>query len=193
MGTQADSSDESDPGGPRDGTSRIVRTYRRINPFWRSRSLAQFLWALDDISYQQRVPKIGCRRVAGATPRLRLPAIAYSDHSIAPAGLPRNCYNEDWLRTLWRYEVDALQMQNWDYDFTISTSRPLVFPVDSGLPDPSATASGPSAFDRFPRYSVAHPVVQPSPNISALPSAQCAAASGPLSSPTPASKSSVAL
>lgn len=161
MGTQADSSDESADDERLDGTPRSDRVFQKVSPCWRSGVLSEFMWMLDMIASRQRLPKVGCRRVAGALPRTRLPALTVNKYSVAPPGLPRNCYSQDWLRTLWKHELDALAMQDHDYDFSIPDTHPIMFPLDTGPSDLSAATSAPSTTTRrFHPYSAAHPITQ---------------------------------
>lgn len=171
MGTRADSSDESADEEPIDIRSKANRVYRKISPYWRSRQLSHFLWKLDEIVFQQRLPKVGCRRVAGTLPRTRIQALSYNKYSVAPPGLPRNCYNEDWLRTLWPHELDALQMQEHDYDFTILSSPPMAFPLGIDVPGRPTTTSTASNTRRFRPY----PIVQ----VSGVPGAPGSTSSSP--------------
>lgn len=163
MGTQADSSDESDDEEAHATSVRGTRSYTRVAPAWRSRRLGEFLWDLDAIAQQQRQPKSGCRRIPGAAPRHRRHSQKINDNTIAPAGLPRNCYREEWLAGLWPFQLEALSMKTHDYDFSISTVRP-----SSGA-GPSARASTRPVSTSF------HACVFPSPLNSTLPENTAAA------------------
>ncbi|KAJ3006967.1 hypothetical protein NUW54_g3733 [Trametes sanguinea] len=94
--------------------------YRIILAEWQSDDLRAFLWALDAmyIKYWEKPPE--SRRTKGNAPRTRvLRGDSRTVPGTAPMGLWRNCYNAAWLAKKKEWEVEALQIIDEDYDFTL--------------------------------------------------------------------------
>ncbi|KAI1786031.1 hypothetical protein LXA43DRAFT_898713, partial [Ganoderma leucocontextum] len=95
---------------------------------WQSLELRNFLWTLD-IYYRQDWGNTSLRRsLGGNPPRTRVVDDQNSEDGVAPIGLWRNCYDEDWLDAQLPHIVRDLEIVDEDYDFT--------FPA----PPPAATA-----------------------------------------------------
>jgi hypothetical protein len=75
--------------------------YCRRKPAWRSHELQAFLWHLDDLVDDITRKPIGNRRL-GPNQRIRQRIVTddVSDNSVAPPGLPENCYDPIWLKSL---------------------------------------------------------------------------------------------
>jgi hypothetical protein len=153
--SQGVSSDES---ATDDETSH--KAFRRISPVWRSEALQGFMWALDTVIRANRIPKIGHRSIRGAEPRRRLFGSSKNLDAIAPPGLPRNCYHEDWLRTLTPSQLRMLELKDVIYKFGTdgSQEQPSPPPIAAFRRDLSA-ASGPSW---IPRPQLPTPTSSPS-------------------------------
>lgn len=112
LGRQSISSDESD-------YNQRPPIFNRISPVWRSTELRDFLWRLDEIAAEDGTRPIGRRRRG---PNQRMRQRPRTDHinkeSVAPIGLPRNCYDEAWLKGLPRRHKNELEMTS-DHDFTV--------------------------------------------------------------------------
>ena len=110
----AASGDESE--GP-DDDKRYVRTCLR----WRSDEYATFLYILDLLHLSKHFKDNG-DRAPGTLPSYRIKGSARVEHDdrVVP-GLPRNCYNADWLTTLTDEEQQELKMQP-QRDLTVSQS-----------------------------------------------------------------------
>ncbi|KAH7921122.1 hypothetical protein BV22DRAFT_988912, partial [Leucogyrophana mollusca] len=79
-------------------------------PVWRSNELTAFLWRLDEVISAHRVPKVGHNVVKGNQPHRHYHPTPprFSTTSIAPPGLPINCYDPAWYESLREHEVMAL-------------------------------------------------------------------------------------
>lgn len=64
-----------------------------------------------------RVPKVGHRSIKGAEPRERRVSTVDNPDSVAPPGLPRNFYNNDWVKGLTAKQLRMLDLKEVDYDF----------------------------------------------------------------------------
>ncbi len=112
LGRQGVSSDESD-------YSRQPPIFHRISPTWRSDELRDFLWRLDELAVEDGKCPIGKRRRGqNQWTRQRLRTTRRNDESVAPPGLPINCYDEAWLNDLPPRQRQALDVQP-EYDFTL--------------------------------------------------------------------------
>ncbi|KAI0362976.1 hypothetical protein BV20DRAFT_1071321, partial [Pilatotrama ljubarskyi] len=95
--------------------------YRIVIAEWQSEELRLFLWTLDTLyrAYWKKPP--GSRRKAGNPPRTRLlRAGCKTVPGVAPAGLWENCYNPAWLSKLAPWEREALDIQEGNYDFSLT-------------------------------------------------------------------------
>ncbi|KAH7920024.1 hypothetical protein BV22DRAFT_987510, partial [Leucogyrophana mollusca] len=88
-------------------------------PIWRSNEFSAFLWRLDEVIAARRVPKVGHNVVKGNPPRRRYhptpPCV--STTSIAPPGLPINCYDPAWYKSLQEHEIASLDAIMTNYEF----------------------------------------------------------------------------
>lgn len=159
--SQGVSSDESD--SEEDSTPKA---FRRISPAWRSEDLRDFMWSLDSDIQASRRPKVGHRSVRGAEPRRRKFSPLTNHEAPAPPGLPRNCYDDDWLKTLTAKQLRDLKLIETEYVFRSrgpvqsSLARQIFPPKAHGMPV-FQTAVAPRATPG--RNS---PPVQPSPSSS---------------------------
>ncbi|CDO75079.1 hypothetical protein BN946_scf185010.g4 [Trametes cinnabarina] len=94
--------------------------YRIILAEWQSPELRAFLWAIDARYIANWEEPTGSRRSKGNAPRKRvLRPESRAEPGVAPRGLWRNCYNEEWLNKKQEWEIEALVIIPEDYDFTI--------------------------------------------------------------------------
>lgn len=93
--------------------------FRQVDAEWMSKELILFFHRLDDIYREDWASPIGKERTSGNTPRVRLPSAGRVANTIAPKGLPRNCYNPSWLAKLKPYIIDELDIDDELHDFTI--------------------------------------------------------------------------
>jgi hypothetical protein len=117
MGRAGVSSDESDSEA---GSSKhSANAFWIISPTWRSPQLATFLRGLDPIVIVQTQPRVGERKRRGQPPRLRkLPdPERFNDSVLAPPGLPRNCYNNEWYDKLPQWAKNQVSATDEDYNF----------------------------------------------------------------------------
>ncbi|KAH7918971.1 hypothetical protein BV22DRAFT_1051388 [Leucogyrophana mollusca] len=117
---QGMSSDESDREDGEDGKKAKSNSFSRVYPAWRSSQLAGFLWHLDNVVAANRAPLVGTRKRPGAAARLRPHSQKINKDAPAPPGLPRNCYERDWLASVERLfprQFKALNIQQFDYAF----------------------------------------------------------------------------
>lgn len=103
------SSDESDSESPGD--------YRRVYPSWRGPQLEMLEWRIDTVVAELRKPKIGHRRKPGKAPRRRNHTSLENPEAIACPGLPVNCYDPAWLKTLRPGELRNLKVDGTPYGF----------------------------------------------------------------------------
>ena len=106
MSYSALSEDESDH---ESGTNLGRSRYAIVKEAWRSDELVIWLRTMDLLACGE---KWDGRNVAqqGNSRRLRIHS-PRSKHGIAVAGLPKNCYNPDWLNALDRHERESLQIK----------------------------------------------------------------------------------
>ncbi|KAG6370207.1 hypothetical protein JVT61DRAFT_12356 [Boletus reticuloceps] len=112
LGPQGMSSDESD----NEATGPSLK-YPRIYPSWRSKPLSALLWRTDPIVESIHRTPIGCRKIRGSQMRVRPHSKKCNSLAVAPPGLPRNCYDPDWVSKLSERQQKWLGMQQLDYDF----------------------------------------------------------------------------
>lgn len=100
------SEDESDH---ENGTNLGRSRYAIVKEPWRSDELIIWLRTIDLLACGEKWAE---RNVAqqGNSRRLRAHS-SRSKHSVAVAGLPKNCYNPDWLNTLDQVEREHLQVK----------------------------------------------------------------------------------
>ncbi|KAI0364231.1 hypothetical protein BV20DRAFT_956696 [Pilatotrama ljubarskyi] len=95
--------------------------FRIILAAWQSDAFRHFLWALDAMYRWDYAHPKGRRRTPGNEPRARaLPAAGgITEDGVAPIGLPRNCYDRAWLDALTPHVRKELEVQDYDYDFSL--------------------------------------------------------------------------
>jgi hypothetical protein len=120
MGTKGISSNESNKSATRRNKSR---TFDRVTPTWRSSQLTAFMWRLDEVVECMKGPEFGKRKKAGNQMRNRIPSDKTNPEAVAPKGLPKNCYDEDWLAGLYRSQREMLNIRDEDYEFGIEDER----------------------------------------------------------------------
>lgn len=107
----ADSSDEEED------TGRLV--YRYTPPAWQSKDLRTFFESLDDLGRQDWLRPFGKRRSSGNPPRARVRSGKPADPlAVAPRGLPRNFYDETWLKGLKEWQLMELDVQDEEFDLS---------------------------------------------------------------------------
>ncbi|KAM6491034.1 hypothetical protein JOM56_013273 [Amanita muscaria] len=113
IGTEGISSDETD-------REHQPIVYRRVSPSWRGFELQNFLWRLDELIFEASKNPINSNRRfgPGQRNRHRVFGIKVNTNSIAPANLPKNCYNNVWLQGLREWQRKKLNMQP-EYDFSL--------------------------------------------------------------------------
>ncbi|EGO25780.1 hypothetical protein SERLADRAFT_437514 [Serpula lacrymans var. lacrymans S7.9] len=133
MGSQAVSSDESEPEGPDDqddphaeeASVHSHKSFVRITPAWRSDDLSRFMHNLDTVIQRRREPRIGHRAIRGQQPRHRKHSDMVNLKSVAPPGLPCNCYKPEWLASLDNEEIKKLEMKEQHHVFRVGTDQPV--------------------------------------------------------------------
>lgn len=86
---------------------------------WRSRALTEFLRALDVVHLQSHWSPAGNLRV-GDLPHIRIDILKLINAAAQPVpGLPRCCYNEEYLMGLSDRELIQLDIQETPLDLTI--------------------------------------------------------------------------
>ncbi|KAF8988822.1 hypothetical protein BDQ17DRAFT_1334410 [Cyathus striatus] len=94
IGTAGISSDETDSGVE-------LKQFKTIVPFWRAKSLELLYHQLDNIIKTNSKQKIGNhRRAPGNVGRHRVHTNNKNPDTIAPQGLPINCYDPEWYGNL---------------------------------------------------------------------------------------------
>ncbi|KAI5985946.1 hypothetical protein EDD15DRAFT_2175422 [Pisolithus albus] len=112
LGSQGMSSDESE-----DENARTI-SYPRVYPAWRSAQLASLLWKVDDVAATNVSVQIGKCKKSGTQLRVRPHCDKVNEEAAAPPGLPRNCYDANWLTKLSERQKRELRVQDGDYNFT---------------------------------------------------------------------------
>lgn len=111
------SGDETD--GPK---RQLPMVYRVVESRWQSDVLKTFMRTLDVMyrtAWSQSTP--GQRATRGNPPRTRIVrAGGRVEDGYPPAGLWRNCYDQQWLRGLQPYQRRALNIIQANYDFDIT-------------------------------------------------------------------------
>jgi hypothetical protein len=113
IGTMGISSDESD-------FSKTPEVFWHVSPCWRSAELELFLYCLDEIHVANKMTNIGRRhRPPGRLQHQRLHSDKVNHDASVPQGLPRNCYDPGWLRSLGRFKEGKLEVWDVEYDFAV--------------------------------------------------------------------------
>ena len=117
------SDDEDDP-NRNFGQARAE--YKIRAPWWRSTELTIWLRSLDLLYLIRRFNTAG-KASRGNMPRTRVESspTTYDRTKGAIKGLPRNCYNPRFLSQLKRGHIEALGIEDVDYDFTMPSSLQL--------------------------------------------------------------------
>ncbi|KAH9919204.1 uncharacterized protein BXZ73DRAFT_52640, partial [Epithele typhae] len=80
-----------------------------------------FFWALDAIYRKHWAKPIGDCATPGNPPRLRvLTPKSRKEDGVAPCGLWRNCYDPEWLASLFPHVRDSLNIIDEDYNFSLN-------------------------------------------------------------------------
>lgn len=123
------SGDESDYYDPLPKAPGPPKRWRIIAAEWHGFEMSEFFRILDVVHrlnwfnptlnpIPEEITKIGVHTKPGNAPRFRVPS-----HSKEPGspvrGLPRNCYNETWLKSLCPWQLEQLQVKDIDYDFYV--------------------------------------------------------------------------
>lgn len=95
-------------------------TFRIVLARWQSLAFRLFLWALDVLYRECWAHPTGDRATSGNPPRIRVEREdAKSEDSLAPIGLWRNCYDQEWLKSLRPHVRASLKIIDKDYDFSL--------------------------------------------------------------------------
>lgn len=90
---------------------RVHRKFTVVRPAWRSPKVTTWLQVFDDAHLDSRFSQSG-RATRGSWVRHRVRSNSRVDDAHPPVtGLPRNFYDEGWLRHLSESELDALDMR----------------------------------------------------------------------------------
>ncbi|KIJ59344.1 hypothetical protein HYDPIDRAFT_170843 [Hydnomerulius pinastri MD-312] len=111
LGTQGMSSDESED------ESRRSSQYPHMYPSWRSRRLSSLLWQLNPVVDKMHSTPIGTHKRPGSQMQVRPHTQNCNIKAAAPVGLPRNCYDAQWLSGLSTKRIVSLKMKDYDYPF----------------------------------------------------------------------------
>ncbi|VDB89669.1 unnamed protein product [Peniophora sp. CBMAI 1063] len=115
-GARGVSSDESSD--DMDEADRHQDTVVRVAPSWRSLEFQGWYHSLDPLVANIEKSRVGRRTRRGATSRRRKHSSKVNRSSVAPIGLPRNCYHTGWLADLSPYDLNKLQVLEETYDLT---------------------------------------------------------------------------
>lgn len=119
------SGDETDSENLQRRTRGHPGFFRIVDCAYRSAQFTEFLRTCDKLYRDDWAdPRYRSRRATpGNPPRMRLDRRGHPDHKVVdispPRGLPRNCYDPTWLSGLRQHVVEALEIQEVDYDFHI--------------------------------------------------------------------------
>jgi hypothetical protein len=98
-----------------DVEGKQVSFIRKLPPTWRSEELGDFLWSLDEKREEIQANSILPRSGPSISLYRRNPKKTFN---YTPAtGLPRNCYDSNWLSALRPYAKEQLKIKQVDYDF----------------------------------------------------------------------------
>lgn len=111
LGKDGMSSDE--PDGPSNPKQYCVL----VKP-WRNPVLASWLRTFDAVHRRFREDELIPGIQKGAQPHLRVLTDKVDGRRGAVAGLPRNAYNPDWLANLTSVDLEDLNMEPDNYDFS---------------------------------------------------------------------------
>ena len=114
------SDDEHEPDRISTGTVRQPE-YKIRMPWWRSSELTDWLRSLDVLHIASRFSASG-HPLPGNWPRIRYdssPTMFEYRTKTAIPGLPRNCYNPDFLAQLSDFHIEQLEIKDVDYNFVM--------------------------------------------------------------------------
>ncbi|KAI0648927.1 hypothetical protein C8Q79DRAFT_904310 [Trametes meyenii] len=110
LGVDGMSSDEEDTASP-------FPCYHVSHKPWRAHAVTRFLRVLDAL-YRRRRSRQGQGSRRGAQPRLRFQSSNVSSQATAVHGLPRNAYDSNWLTARTAVEIEDLNIDETQYDFS---------------------------------------------------------------------------
>ncbi|OJT09097.1 hypothetical protein TRAPUB_7 [Trametes pubescens] len=114
-GDETDGSDKTHP-----------PTFLIVNARWQSLLFRLFLRTLDALYRESWATPVGDRATSGNPPRVRIEREdCRSEDSLAPIGLWRNCYDQDWLKSLRPHVRASLKIIDADYDFKLPALKPV--------------------------------------------------------------------
>lgn len=139
-GDETDNPDESCRGTRRQNRDHPA-VFRIVDCAWRSQELTNFLRTCDALYRNDWADPHGHRATRGNPPRTRINRRGSSGRvldTLAPPGLPINCYDPEWLNGLRQHVVERLKIKTEEhYDFTIPPDQPhgsYVAPPPPSLP-----------------------------------------------------------
>ena len=115
---------------------RCSNYYPQVYSRWCSERVAALMWQADAIVTETIFIPLGTHRKVGRLLCSRQHSMKFNNKAAAPVGLPRNCYNTNWLVSLPTCIVQQLWVVDKDYDF--GTSDP-----DASVPPGPPSTSGP--------------------------------------------------
>ena len=95
------------------GIRVLPKVFRKIDAEWQSKELAAFFERLEN---QYRIDQAD---TPGNSFHTRLPSGGKSVDTIAPIGLPKNCYNPIWLAKKSKLKRAALNISGVVWDFSV--------------------------------------------------------------------------
>ena len=126
-------------GDETDGEKTPDSNYRIIVSKWQSQELRNFLWTIDARYRHDWEHPTHRRAMGGNRPRTRVLRPGYSEDGIAPIGLWKNCYDNDWLAEQPPYVVRELEIIDEDYNFSLPADEPSEdTSLNNALPSESA-------------------------------------------------------
>ncbi|KAI0683653.1 hypothetical protein BC835DRAFT_1295422, partial [Cytidiella melzeri] len=94
--------------------------YHYTPPAWQSEQLRLFFEELDQQYREHWLRPSGRRRSAGNPPRVRVRSAKDADfEAVAPRGLPRCFYNQEWVVRLKPWQVSDLDIDDVDFDLAM--------------------------------------------------------------------------
>ncbi len=103
-----------------DDRQLLPHVFHIVEAAWQSKEFKVFVRTLDDWNIEDQRQKTGESQSGGNCPRRRIekadPSVV---NSRAPIGLWRNCYDEEWLRSLKPHVRERLNIIPDDYNFSL--------------------------------------------------------------------------
>ncbi|KAI0650950.1 hypothetical protein C8Q79DRAFT_1007161 [Trametes meyenii] len=91
-------------------------SFKIVDADWASAAWKRFMRSLDAMNIEDH------EDTGGNGPRVRIEQIPpLVEKRKPPKGLPRNCYDADWIAKQKPHAILALEIQDYDYDFSMST------------------------------------------------------------------------